>query len=471
MDPLDRKIEEEIFQINQAVTNPISYLYECVIHTPNMDIPAFSVSQTELVRDYMKNFSDEYSINVTVVLDQAVFDILPFKSQLYITIKKTPLLKNQVVTKDTRLASEGTRYRCQLWDNTSIILEQQSLAIKNRAVARSVGMVSLKFQMITEVVEKLRVKTVGSSYRNIKPGDLIRYILGKYSRNEGDDASIQVKGVDIVPGINETVYEHIALGHNKALINAPRLIERYVGGLYPTGMGYYLQNGMWYVFSPYDIERFKKAPRTLTIINLTKDRYPNPEKTYRNTPSQLTFISTGGVKHVDMSDEQQLNQGNAVRFIDAASVMNGFVKTGGNKAVIDRTKNTRQYMVNPREEGENVVGNASSVVTSNYLLEMGKLARRSGSIAQFSWENSNDALVFPGMPVRVIYSTGETTREIYGIVISMETLTMNVSNNPVERQLRANSAVTVFLSNHILPSEYREPTAGDNNEQTPTTGG
>lgn len=459
MNPLSVMVQSEIANITKSTTNSISSRFECIVHTASGDFKPFTITELILKRDYLKKFSDVLSVEANFIVSDAVFGILPNKDSLTVTINKIPTLPTEVVKDDVDATIYGFTYNALLWDSSSAILEQKSLAVQDPIVAARVqDLVILKFQLTAPGIERVRAKSVGGIFRELVPTDLIRYLLGKHSKS--DEADTTVLGVDVASGHTTRKFEHIPIPHDTRVVDAPKIIERAVGGIYPTGMNYYLQDRMWYVFPPYDIQRFTKASKTLTIINVTKDRLPSIERTYRLTDSQVVILSTSDVVHSDTSDAKQVNLGNAVRFIDSEKIVDGFVKTGENKAVISRSNTTKQYMAESRVQGDNYVGTVETKLTSNYLLELSALAERSGGYAQISWENGNPNFLYPGMPCRVIYATSDVPTEVYGIVIGTQTLCANISNNPVDRHMRQDVAIDVFINRHIKPSKE------DDDEQT-----
>lgn len=211
----------------------------------------------------------------------------------------------------------------------------------------------------------------------------------------------------------------------------------------------YLWGQHWYVFAPYDVKAYGQTKRTLTILNVQANRMSGMERTYRETPTQLFIAATGDTVHKDESEQEQLNFGNGVRFVDAGKVTEGFLSVDGNKATIDKSLNVNEVVVSPRKDGLNQIKESDKRITSAYLLEYGNLALRSGSFLQVVWEYSNAQLLYPGMPVKYMYSQNNVAEEVYGILLGVHTFHMPTTQNMQNRRFTSKSVLTLFVQRDV----------------------
>ncbi len=270
-------------------------------------------------------------------------------------------------------------------------------------------------------------------------------MLTKESATAKVDKARKVKGVDMVTASNKKARDHIIIPHGLPLVSLPEYIQKRCGGIYSAGLGYYLFNDYWYIYPCFDVTRFNKAQKTLTVINVPSNRFPGIERTYRKDGNNLVIIATGEVKFRDDSNTQQLNSGNGVRFTDAGNLLKGFVKTAGNKTIASRASNNSEVISVERENGNNNVQLSDKAINSNPYVEYSKLARRQGSVISFVWENSNPILLFPGMPVRVMYLDGGDIKEVYGVSLKAHDYTHARDEGMVSKRYLTHTMLSVFV--------------------------
>ncbi len=170
----------------------------------------------------------------------------------------------------------------------------------------------------------------------------------------------------------------------------------------------------------YDTERFDTTTDKVTIINVPGNKLVGVERTYRKDGSNTIILSTGNVKFKDISDHQQLSNGNGVRFAEASIFMDGFVQTKNNKTISARGANVNEVISTSRQSGRQNVHVSDTRITSNVAKEYSSLARREGAIINLLWENANPDLIFPGIPVKILYLEDEEIREITGVVLKAQ---------------------------------------------------
>ena len=449
-------INQEINAIGQASPQVVSYNYKLTVHCPNgKEIPALVINSVNQLRDYYTRFGDVVSVQASFPVGEVTHNILPNHTDLEITLIKIPL---RTASRYEEITSEGntvTRYTAKLYDVKSAMLEGKQIEASSSKQSNINSMMALDFQLIPTGLEELRIKTFGSVIRESTPMDAIMCVL--MANTPG------VKGITVESGYTTEVKNHIVVPHLTRVVDAPKTINRLTGGIYPTGFKYYNQDDMWYIYSPYNITYYHLALKTLTVINLPKDKLAEMEVTFRETAGQLIVLGTGDTSHFDESETTMQNQGNGFKFIDASKVFEDFGEIKDNKFLVDRTKNVTQ-VVNPHQMRKvNVATEVPQRITSSYNLEYSEILKRSGSIVQVQWESSKSDLIHPGMPVRYMYMDSGLAKEIYGRVIAVETKTRQTNRSVTQRIFTNDSIVTLFVSTATAPS-----TGGDTTNQRKT---
>ena len=168
------------------------------------------------------------------------------------------------------------------------------------------------------------------------------------------------------------------------------------------------------------------------------------------------MLATGEVKLKDDSEEQQLNLGNGVRFADANNFMTGFVDTVDNKAVASRGSNNSEFISVPRLNGNNNVQMSSNPITANPFMEYSKLARRQGNMITLAWENSQPSLIYPGMPVKIMYMDDDDIVTVYGILLKAHSFVQTKGQGMTDNRHLIQTSMSIFIK--------RINTSADNTE-------
>lgn len=441
---LDTMMSFEINEISKVGQTGIAHQWDLYFKANGKEVKALYINNVKLDRLYLENFTDELRVSLGVTMHQWMQDIYPYRTQLEATLIKRPLGAGIEPTVDGKRNHLRATYKAQLVERTSDLISGDNPLAVNKEAGKQLAVKEFSVQLYNPVVDNIRKKTFGTNFPDTKPMDAIRYILGKIAKPESAEGGEDVIGVDVVPGYTEEVRKNIVLKHRTPVVQAPSEINNIVGGLYPTGFSYFLQNSIWYVFPPYDSKRFHSSTPTLTLLKIPQHRMPSVEKTFRVTNSQVIVLTTRETKYNDLSESAQLNSGNAASFVDANKLIDSYQKTGGNKAVVDASLNVNDTVINSRPDGDLIAQGA--LITTDYNLEYTKLAIKNGAFITTVWEHSNIELLIPGMPVRYIYSDGTITQELFGSLIAVETLDYKTNQNQGDPRFVTSALLTIFVS-------------------------
>lgn len=421
------------------------YKLEFFIKAKGKLIKALMIDQISNDRNYVENYTDELMIDAQFTGEQYYFDIQPNFDDLSAVLKLT--LLSGGIEKSTKGYSAPIvkEFKAKLFDNKSDKIEGNNPAIMDRALTQRAMIQTVKFQLITDVVEKLRFKTAGGPFRQMTGIGLIISLLTMASKDLTTDAAQAINGVSVNGNPSEVVREQIILPHLTPITSAPNIINENSGGIFPAGFSYYLQDRHWYVFAPYDVERFNAVGKNLTIVNIPKDRLPGIERTYYNSSNHLIVLSTRDAMHIDTSEQAQQNLGNSVSFMDADLVLNGWGQIDNNKFLVNAAENLNVLSTTTRKDGLTNLAASGVKITANKNIELSKLAKRQGSFLQIAWEYSDESLIYPGMPVRLMYLDNKTPMEAYGVVVAIKTFTHPVTRTTVDAKYVNTSVLTLFI--------------------------
>lgn len=467
MEILDTIVRREIQEIANSGQPMIAYRWRLIIKANGKEIKAMYIRNVTLTRLYTTNFADELLVVAGFTTGELQLDIIPYKDQLEATLIREPFTSNVQGTVDISKSVSSNTYKAQLVSGgaSATIAGDSPFAI-SKAMGRKADLSDVQIQLFNPVIDVIRKLTFGTVFRGTKPIDAIKYVLASVARPEMADASVNVKGVDVFDGYPTEPMEQIVVPHLTPVIDVPRMIHENVGGLYPTGFHYYLQNRIWYVYPTMDTSRFGKHENTLTIIKVPSSRMPSLERTYRYTGSQVVVLTTRQTKHLDVSETHQLNSGNGVRFADAGKMMD-YYDTGGNKAIAQAANNVNELVSDPRKDKSDMIMQGTMRVTDKYNIEYSLLALKSGGVIQTVWEHANVELLYPGMPIRYIFLDGTETKELYGTLHAVETMDYQSNVNIAEQRFVTNALLTFFVQRE---SPLRDQSLGNNSSRLTNMG-
>jgi hypothetical protein len=199
------------------------------------------------------------------------------------------------------------------------------------------------------------------------------------------------------------------------------------------------------VYPCFDVTRFNDTSHKLTIINIPDNHFPGLERTYKLTGDNLVILSTGKVKFRDNSNVAQLNKGNGTRFADATKIFDNFSTTKDNKTVASRGSNNSETIGQARPNGQNFVPLGIKKITANPYIEYSALAARQGSLITMVWENANRSLLYPGMPVKIMYLDNDSIKTLYGVLLNVHSFVHTKEPGMTGIRYIVNTTLGVFV--------------------------
>ena len=446
MDILDSAIWKEVNQIATDGSNPVHFKWRCELLINDDIIEPTKLISLDTKRQYNSQFADETIVKV--LLPQGIFahKVFPNRDILKVAVYKEPIgeLNNE---DDLDVEITSNVYRGVLIDPNSDLLETPSANISNEETSDLGGVQEYNIQLVDLAAEQLRLKTVGGIYREMSPTEVLRGVLTIVSGGLDLDEESSLRGVDIVEGDNTERRDHTIIPQGTPAIKFPKYLQEHAGGIYSSGLGYYLQDRIWYVYPEFNIKRFELEPRNLTVFNIPKNRLPEVERTYITDGDRLTIIATGETKHIDDSENLQHNEGNGVRFLDANRVIGSWRRVKENQASISRVDNMHEFVLKERKVGLNNAPISPRRITANPFFETSQISRRLGTFVQTHWENANAELIYPGMPVKYVYLDGDVISEVYGIVIGADHYVSLLGKGISAIRYRCDVVLTLFIEN------------------------
>lgn len=444
--PLDTIFKREFAAFSTAPQYTTSFDIKVILHVKNKDYRAVMVTGLSVNKDFFNNYADEVILTASFTVADCVHVIYPYKTELEITVIKTPLTNYREYKVNNAGKPRIMRYSAKLTNEASKLLESNTQDIDVIPGGRRPDdYLTLGFQLLDPLVDKIRNKTIGGSFYKNKAIDVIKAVMTKET-NSGVEGELAIKGVTVAPGFSTQIRDHIIVSHLTKLVDFPALVNKKAGGVYKKGFKYYLTNKQWYIYAPFDGDCYTSSEDKLTIINTTKDKLSDMEITTRFTPTQTFVLAAGETRDIANMESMIQNKGIGVRFVDASRIMDYGMVANNRLFVQGSVKTAKVGDPDGKKRNIEIINESDVKITSAYNLEQSKLAERLGNIITLVWESSDDRGIYPGMPVRFMYLDKRIARAVYGTVIGCHTQYMQSNTNPRERKFKSNSILTLFLS-------------------------
>lgn len=367
-----------------------------------------------LHRDYVRGFGDTLVVEMMIGIGTYTYQLIPNRDDLMVEISYLPLNENSDVQRgDVR--STTRRYHAIMMNQDNHALVGKHSQATDELTLNQSGFRQVQMQLVDEITYKARMHTVGRNFRKSSPMNALQYLLTETITTFGGSDSKKVQGVNITGGFNTEVRNQVTIRHGMPLMEVCDFLQDKEGGLYPTGAGMYMQDNFWWIYSLYDTALFKKAKRTLTILNVPKDRGYGAERTYRTTENTVTIIAAGDAASLDQSLLAKLNQGNSFRIADARKLLDfGVVKD--NKMLIDRATNVFEVVGSAMKNGLNFTPWAEDRATSNPYPHYTEMAKRNGQYIKVEWMHGDSDELEPGMAVKFLTVDNNFLKMYYGVL-------------------------------------------------------
>lgn len=397
-----------------------------------------------LHRDYIQGYGDTLVVECMMGLGTYTYQLIPNRDNLMVEVAYVPLEENSAVQRgDVR--STVKRYHAIMMNQDNQALVGKHSQATDEATLNQSGFRQVQFQLVDEITFKARMHSVGRNFRKSSPMMALQFLLTETITAFGGSDSKKVQGVNVTDGFNTEVRNQVSIRHGMPLIEVCDFLQNKEGGLYPTGAGMYMQDNFWWVYPLYDTTRIKKAVRTLTVLNVPKDRAYGSERTYRATANTVTIVVAGDAASLDQSLLAKLNQGNAFRVTDARKLLDfGVVKN--NKMLIDRASNVFEAVSSKMRSGMNNIPWAEERATSNPFKHYTEMAKRDGQYIQVQWMHGDTDLLEPGMAVKFLTVDNNVLKTYTGVLHEVDEQRAPAEAGAVAGRYPAMVTLSLFLT-------------------------
>lgn len=418
--------------------------YTATVHTEFHDIEAIQVTSIDRVCNYMHSVGDFLKIEFQIGYGTYVYRLFKERANLELTI--TSYGSDSVAV--------SHRYKAVLnpTENAPGLAEDELFYSEEHLNLYRIT--DVKLDLIERALEPIRIKTVSGSYPHSTVDTVITSILmGEASKIliEGKPA---VDGVDVVESPNKKLYQQIIIPDRIHVTALPSYLQTEVGGVYPSGIGTYLQRYkekmLWFVYPLYDYTRFNSSRDRVIFYNIPEKRLSGVDRTYLTEGAVTKVLVTAEKMMLDHSDINVINDGVGFRMPDAGAYMTKPVEITEDGPVGVRSRLVNEVIHRERKDGLNYAPMESLGSMSNPFLSYSNVLERESSQLDLVWEYSDDTLIYPGMPCQYQYASGSKTIKVEGTIVFIHTATVRSARNAYIRK----SKITITVGkNH---PEFKE---------------
>lgn len=434
---------EELRRIAAAPGSPY-FQIQAVLHAAGKDVLPIKTVRWDIDRDYTTAWFDASSVVVYLGQGTLLNDITPFQDDLKITLYAVPMTEFGEAYKDVKIQTRT--YKAYIGDDVESTVEAgNDITLQSKETGDRTSIRAVTFVLEEMAVNQLRKQSTGVIGEATPPYMVLETLLNRYAQALKLDKDEVISRVDFAPANNQNPRPFVIVPDGTMLPDLPDHIQNTQGGVYSTGLGFYIQDRIMYLWPVYDTTRFNKAARVLQVIMSPNKNTQLIDHTWRDTERTLTIYAAGIAKMVDDTIDQLNNEGNGVRFQMASQALDAPVVVGDNKMTASRTKNNSEFATTVVGDGSNLLRLAGTRVTDNVYLEASRMAKRGCATLMVTWLRSDPSKIIPGMPVEIIYDYNDEIQTLPGVVRGAPSSYEVEGIGPVGDRFRAKTVVVIAV--------------------------
>lgn len=409
------------------------------------EIKAHNVSFIKIQADYVSAMFDIMFVNLGMIKTDYLKLLTVNRKLLTGQLVKlqTDYSGNPVIGGNTIIS----QYVAHLPDLKSEAIETRSGGLTNQQSDNLGEIVDVKVQLIQQGLMEYRLWESVGNYRNVALDALLQGLMSQPLQTLTNTKNNAYR-VSMAPIDNVNRIYQLTIPNNVKLIDLPGWLQ-VKRGIYSAGIAYYLTNSTWYVFPPYDITRYKKLTKRLTIINVPPNEAAGLTNSYTVKDSELYIYATGGTAHIDHAEKHLDKSGTAIRVAKMGNVYNNFVDNTKGQAVIPPNQNSAIIGFDKRSGDMTNIKTPETLFTTNVWNDASNVISKMGNHIIVNWEHSNTNLIYPGMPIKFIYKNSGIAYSLYGVLIRCDTDISTHLESVTDTRYQSNSTLTLFVERAI----------------------
>jgi len=441
---IDDAVYKQLFNnINNNQQNPVNWDYTATFidGSTNDEIPVHNVVSIHRISSYMTEISDQLYVSMQVyksiymqliALDRRLLKCQLIRTLTGITGKKSVI--GNVVTEN---------YNAFLTDNTSEAIETRSGKLSGNYTDDLGELITIHVQMVEKGLSEFRLWDVGGVYRNCTMKELLQGLMSQPLKALSEDMT---KGFSVSvyePNNTERYYQRL-IPNGVRLADLPGWLQK-KWGVYSASLGYYLTQGIWYIYPLFDFTRYSNSSTRLTIINVPKNEMMGITNSYYQDGNEIYIFATGDTKHIDFADSQIDRSGQGFKLAKTGNLLDHFHDVKGGQANTPKGRNFVNVSFEQREGELDNIKAVPGLLSSNPWEAASQAIASLINIVKVTWEHSNPYLLYPGMPVKFIYKYRDVPYSLFGILSFTETTVMTYKPNVTDTNYVSSTNLTLSI--------------------------
>lgn len=442
----DDLLYNQLLELHKVQNKPRHWKWSAEFIFEDTVIEVFNLVSIDIKSNYVEKVSDYIFIRLQV--NRNIYLKLLGLNSNKLKLRLSRSLNNTLGDTDKVSQTFVETYNAFITDNASPNIETSSGGDSGNTTDDMVNWVEIDVQLVEKGISEFRLIEIGGVYRNVIIDDIIRGLL-THPIKELSNSNDTGYDVDMIPSSNTKRYFQMVVPNGIRLIDLPRFIQKKYG-VYGSDIGYYLVNGMWYIYPLYDFTRFGNSKRRLTILNLSPNEMSGSDNTYIQEGKDTFIFSTGDTKHIDDSTRNIVNNGSGFRHAKMGNLLDGFSKNTNGKSSIPSGRNSVEISLDVRDGGLSNLKTSNKRLSSNPWLEASNISRGLGAVVFLNWEASNHNLVYPGMPIKLLYKKQGKISSIFGTLLGIQTSSQTSRKTDIDNRYVSSSILTIHIASDTI---------------------
>ena len=334
-------------------------------------------------------------------------------------------------------------YDALLTDNISESIETRSGQLSGNQTDNLGELVEINVQLIERGLSEFRLWDQGGVYRNVTVLQLLQGLMSLPLKTLNQDMTTGFN-VTVYPPDNTNIYYQRLIPNGIRLTDLPGFIQK-TWGVYSSGLGSYLRKGMWYIYPLYDMSRYNKETKRLTIINIPPNEMMGNPNSYVMIDNELYILTTGITKHIDESDRNLDTTGTGFRTAKAGNLMDKFTQSANGNTVIAPGSNMVSVSYDSRASELTNLKTPDKLLSCNPWADSSRVIMNLTNLIKVTQEYSNHDLFMPYMPVKFIYKKLGKPQVLYGVLLGVESHSSSPLQSSLDKRYRTSSLLTIAV--------------------------
>lgn len=377
-----------------SIATSVTYKHQILFVLPDgNEVSPLSLLNINITRDCENTWYDGVKVKISAGL--GFFNQLSkYHSNILVRLISTPVISTG---KDVKSLPSTTRLMRAVLSESSTKFMLGAYTGRDDGDLDLTNSAEVDVQLFDLAVEGIKHASVGGTVHNLTLLDALRYYLGTTKKTLSLPSEAEVKGVDLAKVDGGKVWNDIVIPHGTPVIKVAQCLRKNYYGLYPTGTAWYFYKNHFYVYPRYNTDGSIHTSKNLTLLNIPSDRFKGIENTYVEDKTSIKIICTGESSFSDNSVSSNYNVGVGIRYFDPERLDGNFGRYEDGRYTVDRNSNLSEFAIKESDTGKMNASFHPDLITSDIETAIGDIYRASLRQVTLVWENSNEALIRPGM--------------------------------------------------------------------------